>query len=74
MSGTILTNNAFPFYDNLTKKNIELLALVLSYVNTAKNSTTESKQTEGSRCLGVSHSVLVGRIGRLAVTHIRNKF
>ena len=41
---------------------IELLALVLLTLNTAKISTTEDKLTGGSRSLGVNHSLLVSRV------------
>ena len=41
---------------------IELLALVLVPKNIAKFSTTENKQTGGSRQQGVGCSMLVGRM------------
>ena len=49
-------------------KDIELLALVLYYSNTANFRTPENKQMEGSCLFGVSRSVLVGVRGHLAVT------
>ena len=42
--------------------NIELLVLVLVPKNIAKFSTTENKQTGGSRQYGVGRSMLVGRV------------
>lgn len=71
----LTTERAFPFYllDNEHIIHIELLALVLFSKNTAKHSTTESKQTEGSRCIGVDYSVLVSRAGHLAVTFGKDK-
>ena len=55
---------AFPLNKSETIhiNNIELLVLVLVPKNIAKFSTTENKQTGGSRQQGVGRSMLVGRV------------
>ena len=55
---------AFPLNKSETVhiNNIELLVLVLVPKNIAKFSTTENKQTGGSRQQGVGCSMLVGRM------------
>ena len=55
---------AFPLnkFETVHINNIELLVLVLVPKNIAKFSTTENKQTRGSRQQGVGRSMLVGRM------------